>query len=843
MTTRITGTNSGIDVDSVVKESLLTEQNKIDKAYQQQMVYTYQQEQLKDIVNSADDFYDKYLDILSSGNLLTTNKYETLKFTSTDASGNASTAVTAKGYAGADVGNYSVSVSQIAKKASALLKENSFKNAINSGNGVIAVTMKNTSGEDVSAYADIVFTNGEINLNSTADALNAELKKKGINATAKYSEFSKGIVIESGSSGEEVEFGTAIKEDLSTADSKTTDFAELFKDKYAYYSGQNAKGTITKGSGEDAVVYQVNKSSNVISIDNVQFTFNSTTTGSKIENADSSVHGTYTGGNVGDGTTVTLEGKDGKTTVIKNNYVLTNQTYTDGITFKSITNKISADNIDASTLDVELDGESTKAIVRNGIKIQTTLNEDGSKSTKVTCNGRTVDFSGVEAVVNSNGTVSKTKDGMTLTLNNGTLEVNDQTVSGNLGALTNDTTGATISTDNAGNTTVKKDGKTTVIEKSADGNTTTYTTTKTYDNGMTVKTVSVETKSIDPETNKTVTNTTVNSKIVGGSLSDLTVDYNENPNLKMTIDEETEDASSDYISKKTSITRTIDSDGNPVQNTTTIVGKSDGTSQTITTEQSINSNGTLGTSKTTGTSSDKINLTGQTDITSLKDTIVKFVDDYNTLIKSINEKLWEKRDKDYMPLTDEQKKSMTDSQIEAWEKKAKTGLLRSDSDLRRIQSSMRSAMSSLMSGTGLTLKDIGIKPVDNFTTKNGMYEVDESKLTSALENNAAGVKDLLTRTASGNDKGGVLVQLQSVMKSEFKSSDSALSKRIGFEGTSTESDNTLSNYIKTQKNLITNLKKKYNTKETALYNKYSNLEVTLSNLNSQYSSLTSLLGQ
>ena len=39
MTNRITGTNSGIDVDAVVKASLTTEQNKIDKAYQQQKVY------------------------------------------------------------------------------------------------------------------------------------------------------------------------------------------------------------------------------------------------------------------------------------------------------------------------------------------------------------------------------------------------------------------------------------------------------------------------------------------------------------------------------------------------------------------------------------------------------------------------------------------------------------------------------------------------------------------------------------------------------------------------------------------------------------------------------------
>ena len=85
---RITGTNSGIDVDAVVKQSLSKEQNKIDKAYQQQMIYTYQQEQLNEIVKSGQDFYGKYLDILSSNSLLKTSAYETVKFTSTDSKGN-----------------------------------------------------------------------------------------------------------------------------------------------------------------------------------------------------------------------------------------------------------------------------------------------------------------------------------------------------------------------------------------------------------------------------------------------------------------------------------------------------------------------------------------------------------------------------------------------------------------------------------------------------------------------------------------------------------------------------------------------------------------------------------
>lgn len=635
MTNRITGTNSGIDVDTVVKQSLTTEQNKIDKAYQQQKVYEYQQQQLKEIVDDVQKFYDKYLDILSSDSLLKSSAYETVSFTTTDFSGSASNAVTAKGFAGADVSQYKVTVTQLAQKASATLVSQD----VVSGNK-IAIKM----GDKIAAV-DVKVSDGKVDMNETAKALNAELKKQGINATAKYSEFAKGIVIESGEMGKEVSF------ELST----NYNPASGAENKYTSYSGKNAEGTIVKGEQ----IYSIDKSSNVFTVDNIQFTLNSVTTG-KNENV--------------------------------------------------------SDLVDSTT-------EYTNA---NGEKV---------------------------------------------------------VVSGNV------------------TTIVAEDGTKTIIEKQE--NRTVITTTATSASGIERKKITV----IDSEGNTTVAGSR--------SLNDLEVtgEYKNEDGSRVSIEQ----------------------DG-----TKTITSK-DGT--TITT---ISADGTTKTE-----SFDSVTLSGETDISGLKDTIVEFVNDYNKIMESINEKLWETRDKDYMPLTDEQKKEMSESEIESWEKKAQTGLLRNDSDLRRIQSAMKSAMSSMMSSTGLTLESIGIEPVDNYTTKNGMYKIDEDKLTNALQNNAEEVKDLFTRTSSTykdengkevTDKGGVLTQLQSVLKSEFKSSSSSLSKRIGFDGTSTEKNNTLTNNISKQKSLITKLKEKYTDKENALYKKYSALEVMLEKLNAQTNSLYSMLG-
>lgn len=631
MTNRITGTNSGIDVDTVVKQSLTTQQNKIDKAYQQQMVYQYQQEQLKSIVSDVQDFYDKYLDILSGDSLLKSTAYETVKFTGTDSSGKASTAVSAKGFAGADVTDYKVTVTQLASKANATISDDDIKGqkeiSITVGDKTIKVeTKKKENSED-------------IDLEKTASAINTELKKNGINITAKYSKIAGGIVLETGDMGESASFS------LKIGDGKEQT-----------YQGQNAKGTIAK----DGNVYSFSEKSNVLTVDNIQFTLNSVTTGKS-------------------------EG------------------------------------------------------VANLVDNTTEYTDSNDNSVKVTGNTTTI-------------------------------------------------------TD--------KDGKVTTIDKQS--NRTVITTEFTTSTGELKKKVTIK----DLEGN-------VMSEAGNSSLSHL------------------EFTSANYTNEDGSKV-SIEKDG-----TKTITSK-DGTIITTIAED--------GTTKTE--SFDTVTLSGETDISELKDTIINFVNDYNKVMETINEKLWETRDRDYMPLTEAQKEDMSESEITAWEKKAQTGLLRSDSDLRRIQSAMKSAMSSMMSSTGLTLESIGIEPVDNYTTKNGMYKIDEDKLTKALTNNSEEVKDLFTRSAgtekdsNGNliDKGGVLTQLQSILKNEFKSSSSSLSKRVGFEGTSTESSNTLSKNILKQKTLVKELQSKYTTKETALYNKYSALEVMLEKLNAQSNSLYSMLG-
>lgn len=235
-----------------------------------------------------------------------------------------------------------------------------------------------------------------------------------------------------------------------------------------------------------------------------------------------------------------------------------------------------------------------------------------------------------------------------------------------------------------------------------------------------------------------------------------------------------------------------------------------------------------------------VTLVGKVDATDLKKKIVSFVNDYNTLLGSINTKLFEKRDKSFMPLTDDQKSAMTDDQIAKWETKAQTGLLRKDSYLESLTSSMKEAMRT-MSDAGIDLEEIGIKPVKDYTDKNGLFTIDEDKLDQALEANPEKIKDLFLKdnTTSTSKDGGILVKLQDAFQSSTQSTTSAIVQKAGVDGSVTDLTSLISKDITKRQKAIDEMESGLIDRENGLYKKYSALETALSKLNSQQSSLSS----
>ncbi len=146
------------------------------------------------------------------------------------------------------------------------------------------------------------------------------------------------------------------------------------------------------------------------------------------------------------------------------------------------------------------------------------------------------------------------------------------------------------------------------------------------------------------------------------------------------------------------------------------------------------------------TTASSVSFTVSQDVDTVVDKISSFVDDYNALIEKYNDKITEDKYFDYTPLTDEQKDEMSDDEIEAWEEKAKSGLLRSDNDVSSMLSQFRLSFTSVVEGTGMSLADIGMGT--GSYTNNGKILLDKDKLEEAIKDNPDRVVQLFTKTST-----------------------------------------------------------------------------------------------
>ncbi|KUK12107.1 MAG: Flagellar capping protein [Moorella sp. 60_41] len=150
------------------------------------------------------------------------------------------------------------------------------------------------------------------------------------------------------------------------------------------------------------------------------------------------------------------------------------------------------------------------------------------------------------------------------------------------------------------------------------------------------------------------------------------------------------------------------------------------------------------------------------DVDAVVKAVKDFVDKYNEVIGLINAKLNEARYPDYRPLTETEieKGKLTEKQIDQWQAKARSGILKNDPLLRSILDAMRQVLASVVGGltdkvtvtvggqsktiTANSLSVIGI--TTGPYTENGKLYLDENRLREALQSNPEAVMALFTRS-------------------------------------------------------------------------------------------------
>lgn len=218
----------------------------------------------------------------------------------------------------------------------------------------------------------------------------------------------------------------------------------------------------------------------------------------------------------------------------------------------------------------------------------------------------------------------------------------------------------------------------------------------------------------------------------------------------------------------------------------------------------------------------------QTDDLSKK--ISDFVTDYNNILQLVNGKVTEKKPTDgtYLPLTDAQKKDMSEAQIASWEAQAKKGILQSDSLLDSLGTNLRHAMTDQVSSISSALYQFGIASKDY--TANGQLTIDEDKLKAALTSDP----DKLAALFTGPD--GIAARLQNVIQENINPSiadTGILVQKAGTDDSASTIDNsTLAQNIRDYDAKIKELKTQLESEQDRYYNQFTQLETYLSKMNS-----------
>lgn len=130
-----------------------------------------------------------------------------------------------------------------------------------------------------------------------------------------------------------------------------------------------------------------------------------------------------------------------------------------------------------------------------------------------------------------------------------------------------------------------------------------------------------------------------------------------------------------------------------------------------------------------------------------------FVEGYNKIVDQMNSVVGQKQYKGFKPLTAEQKEAMSDKEVELWESKAKSGLLKGDDILSRNLQSMRTGLYGNVEGvTGSYnhITNLGIS-TEKYASgaMGGKLIINEVELRKQIENDASGVMELLFKQPTG----------------------------------------------------------------------------------------------
>ena len=233
---------------------------------------------------------------------------------------------------------------------------------------------------------------------------------------------------------------------------------------------------------------------------------------------------------------------------------------------------------------------------------------------------------------------------------------------------------------------------------------------------------------------------------------------------------------------------------------------------------------------------DPVEFSVERDVDGTVEAVKKYIEEYNKIIQSITDKLNERPNKKFSPLTDEERASLSADEIEKWESEAKKGLLYNNNTLRGLLSELRGAFYTPVGEDGKILANIGLTTTANYLD-GGQIAVDEAALREALLRNPDEVYKMFaqqTNTTTATGSSTLDVANSGLVRRVNNSLYGYIRENEGYVIASAETQ------LRSQSaQQIEHLTKMY-AEENRLYAKYAAMETALSKLSSQTNALSGM---
>ena len=230
----------------------------------------------------------------------------------------------------------------------------------------------------------------------------------------------------------------------------------------------------------------------------------------------------------------------------------------------------------------------------------------------------------------------------------------------------------------------------------------------------------------------------------------------------------------------------------------------------------------------------------------------KFVEKFNDLVSDVYTNVKTRRSKGYDPLTEEQKKQMSQTSIENWEKKAKEGILYGETSVRNFSDSLSRVMTKALvdlNKAGLKYEDmekIGLS-MSSDVHDGGKLNFDEEKFKKAMQTEPEKVQKIMT--GHNGSKGFAKIVEESITPyaTRYASRNGGSYGELIKEGgsnkvTLTNTSTTVYKDLRDNNEKIEKLKALLSSEQDRYLKQFSQLEKLINKMNTQSSYLSGISG-